>query len=272
MNHDLTDFTADVIGRSQATPVLVDFWAPWCGPCKMLGPILEKLAGEAAGRWALVKINTDEHQDLAAQFGIQGIPNVKLFHHGAVVAEFAGALPEPHLRRWLDEHLPTAKRETMATARELLRNGRADEAAQLLQPLAEADPDDNELAALTARALVFSAPNEAVALIAELAPGSPWEDTALQVREFARLFAIADHPPAEVAASPLRAHYAAAIHALRAQRYADSLREFVAVLQEKPGFDGGHAKAATLAIFKHLGMRHALTEEFYRAYSMAVNI
>ena len=148
----------------------------------MLGPVIEKLAGEAAGRWTLVKINTDEHQDLAVQFGIQGIPKVNLFHHGAVVAEFAGALLEPHLRRWLDEHLPTPKRETMATARELLRGGRAHAAAELLQPLAEADPDDNELAALTARTLVFSAPNEAVALIAELAPGSPWEDTAIQVR------------------------------------------------------------------------------------------
>ncbi|MDD2763183.1 MAG: thioredoxin [Opitutaceae bacterium] len=272
MNHDLIDFSADVIEHSQATPVLVDFWAPWCGPCKMLGPVLEKLAGEAAGRWTLVKVDTDEHPDLAAQYGIRGIPNVKLFHHGRVVAEFAGALPEPQLRRWLDEHLPTPKRETMATARELMRGGRTHEAAQLLRPLAEAEADDDELAALTARALVFAEPNEAVALIAELPPGSPWAETGTLVREFARLFAIADRPPAAVAASPLRDRYLAAIRALRTQRYADALRELVAVLQEQPGFDAGHAKTATLAIFKHLGMRHPLTDEFFRAYSMAVNV
>jgi len=272
MNHELSDFTADVIDRSRGTPVLVDFWAPWCGPCKMLGPVLEKLAGEAAGRWTLVKVNTDEHQELAVQFGIRGIPSVKLFHHGQVVGEFTGALPEPHLRRWLEEHLPTPKRETMATARELLRGGRADEAAQLLQPLAEADPDDDELAALTARALVFSSPNDAVALIAELPPTSPWAEMAGLVREFARLFAVADHPPAEVAASPLRERYLAAIRALRAQQYDEALPHFIAVLQEKPGFDGDHARAATLAVFKHLGMRHPLTEEHFRAYSMAVNV
>jgi putative thioredoxin len=272
MNHDLSDFTTDVLERSQSVPVLVDFWAPWCGPCKMLGPVLEKLAGAAAGRWTLVKVNTDEHQDLAGQFGIRGIPSVKLFHHGRVVGEFTGVLPEPHLRRWLEEHLPTPKRETMATARQLLHGGRADEAAQLLQPLAGADPDDDELAALTARALVFSSPNEAVALIAELAPTSPWTEAAGLVREFSRLFAVADHPTPEVAASPLRDRYLAAIRALRAQQFDGALEQLIAVLQEKPAFDGDHARAATLAVFKHLGMRHPLTEKHFRAYSMAVNV
>jgi putative thioredoxin len=271
MNHDLIDFQADVLEQSRTTPVLVDFWAPWCGPCKMLGPVLERIAGEAGGRWTLVKINTDEHQDLAAQFEIRGIPSVKFFQHGRVVAEFSGTLPEPQLRRWLDEHLPTPKRESMATARELLHAGRATEAAELLRLLTEADPGDNELAALTARALVFSEPNEAVALIAELPSSSPWADTAGLVREFAHLFAVAENPPVEVAGSPLGGRYLEAIRALRGEQYATALGGLVAVLQEKPAFDGGHAKAAVLAIFKHLGMRHPLTDKYFRAYSMAVN-
>jgi thioredoxin-like negative regulator of GroEL len=82
----------------------------------------------------------------------------------------------------------------------------------------------------------------------------------------------ADRPLAEVAASPLRDRYLDGIRALRAQHYAEALRKLTAVLQEKPGFDAGHAKSATLAIFKHLGMRRPLTEEYYRAYSMAVNV
>ncbi len=271
MNHDLTDFDADVIERSRSTPILVDFWAPWCGPCKMLGPVLERLVDRAGGRWELVKVNTDEHPDLAAQFGIRGIPNVKLFHQGRVVAEFAGALPDATVRGWLDEHLPTPQREAMATARELMRSGRAVEAAELLRPLAEADPDDNELGALTARALVFSEPAEAVALIAELPPASPWEDTVTMVREFARLFGLPEHPPAGLAPEPRRERYFESIRALRRERYAEALRGLIAVLAEKPGYDDGHAKAAALGIFKHLGMRHPLTDEFFRAYSMAVN-
>jgi putative thioredoxin len=271
MNHDLTDFQTDVVERSRTVPVLVDFWAPWCGPCKMLGPVLEKLAASAASRWTLVKINTDEQQELAAQFGIRGIPNVKLFHHGSVVAEFAGALPEPQLRVWLDEHLPTPKRETMAAARELVRGGHASEAAQLLRPLTEAEPDDNELATLTARALVFSEPNEAVALIAELPSGGPWEDTVTLVKELARLFALAENSPVELSGSPVGVRYLEAIRALRGEQYPAALGGLVAVLQEKPAFDSGHAKATTLAIFKHLGMRHPLTDEYFRAYSMAVN-
>jgi putative thioredoxin len=272
MKHDLIDFQADVLEQSKATPVMADFWAPWCGPCKMLGPVLEKLAGEAVGRWTLVKINTDEHPELAAQFEIRGIPSVKLFHHGRVSAEFTGALPEPDVRRWLVENLPTPKREAMARARELLHSAHAKEAAALLLPLTEAYPDDNELAALTARALVFSKPNEAVALIAELPPASPWEDTVTMVREFARLFAIVGQLPAGVAASPLRYLYVPAISALRSQRYADALRDFVAVLESKPTFDDGHAKAAVRALFKHLGMRHPLTEQYSRRFSMAVNV
>ena len=92
--HDITDVQTEVIERSAELPVVVDFWAAWCGPCKALGPVLEKLAGEAAGRWQLAKVDTEAHPRVAADHAIRSIPAVKLFVDGQVVSEFVGALPE----------------------------------------------------------------------------------------------------------------------------------------------------------------------------------
>lgn len=271
MSHDLSDFQTDVLDRSRQTPVLVDFWAAWCGPCKMLGPVLEKLATEAVGRWVLIKIDTETHPKLATQFGIRGIPNVKLFHHGAVVAEFSGALPEPQLRAWLAKHLPTPKRATMARARELLHAGRATEAATLLQPLTEADPADLELVVLTARALVFTDAASALARVEALPTSNSWEEGVQIVRVFAAARQTLEAGGVNLAPAPLRERYLAALRQLQAQDFHAAAAGLVAVLQDQPGFDQGRAKAACLALFKHLGLRHPITDEFFRTYSMAVN-
>lgn len=102
--HEVTDFQKDVIEESQLRPVLVDFWAPWCGPCRTLGPTLEKLA-DGQESFRLVKVNTDINQQLALEYGIRGIPAVKLFHKGRVVDDFTGALPAFYVKQWLDHNM-----------------------------------------------------------------------------------------------------------------------------------------------------------------------
>ena len=101
----IINLQTDIIEASMTQPVLVDFWAEWCAPCRVLGPILEKLADEPDSNWNLVKVNTDLQPNLAIEYGIMGIPAVKLFVNGKIVDTFVGALPENQVKQWLNKHL-----------------------------------------------------------------------------------------------------------------------------------------------------------------------
>jgi len=136
----LADFAQHVIEESKHRPVVVDFWAPWCGPCKSLKPILEKLAAEYGGKFLLAKINSDDNQELAARYGVRGIPSVKAFVSGEPVDEFSGALPEGEVRAFLDRLIPSPAEELRAQAAELRRAGDLSAALQILADASRIDP------------------------------------------------------------------------------------------------------------------------------------
>ena len=133
-------FPSEVVNASSSQPVLVDFWAPWCGPCRALGPVLEQVADEHAGKVKVVKVNTDENQDLAQQFQIRSIPAVKLFRGGRVVDEFVGAQPLSQVRAFLEPHLPRASATEHEAARELADQGDYAGAIAQLRDIAATDP------------------------------------------------------------------------------------------------------------------------------------
>ncbi|MEW6314655.1 MAG: co-chaperone YbbN [Pseudomonadota bacterium] len=134
------NFAQSVLAASHKAPVLVDFWAPWCAPCRTLKPILEKLANEYQGKFLLAKVNSDEYPGLAMQYGVRGIPNVKAFVNGNLADEFSGALPEATVREFIERLLPSPAETLRQQALQLATTGNVAHALQLLEEATRLDP------------------------------------------------------------------------------------------------------------------------------------
>lgn len=190
-------------------PVLVDFWAPWCGPCRMLGPVLDALAAETAGRLKVVKLNTDEAPGVAGRYQIRSIPAVKLFRNGQVVAEFVGAQPLAAVRKFVAPHLPHDATSPLEQARRLIASGALAEAAAALRALLDASPDDPELSIELARTLALSGDHTgAETLLSRLPPVQQSEPEVKAVRALAHFARLAGSPDETDAIQTARVHAA----------------------------------------------------------------
>jgi putative thioredoxin len=267
------DFAREVIERSKTVPVVVDFWAPWCGPCRVLGPIIEKEVAALGGRAELVKVNTDENPELAYEYGIQGIPAVKAFRDGKVVSEFVGAIPAPQIQRFLKQLVPSAGVAALEQAEADARAGRVAEAESALRTLT-GDPEVRDRAQLAlARLLVDAGRNEdARALMAEIDPRSP---EALALAPLERRLAFADDAAAyggdakaraDLAkdASDLEARYALASALGARGESREALEHFLEIASRNRKFKDDGARLAMLALFDQLGGQHELSQEYRR--------
>ncbi len=262
MSYEVTNFTAEVLEKSDTTPVLCDFWANWCGPCKMLAPVLEKLAQEARGRWVLAKVDTDRHQQLTLEYRIQGIPALKLFHRRRVIAEITGAQPENTLRRWLEQHLPSPQSTALAEAERALAALRFAEAARILASIPpETEPQQRFL---LAKAVLWSDPLQALSLLRQVPPGTVSEQALEAVQLLAAQVAAPDGESSGEDWQKIRGF-------LRRGEIALAMEKLASLLWEQPRAENGLALRLMRSLILYLGLRHPLSEAHYRAYSSAVH-
>lgn len=266
VNYDTDNFEKDVLERSYSMPVLVDFWAEWCGPCRVLGPVLEKLAEESNGSWALVKLNTDKHPELSARYGIRSIPNVKLFVDGKVVNGFIGALPENMVRGWLIKALPSKFYNQIKNAERLLDDGRIVEAQKILEEVVGAEENNDLAIILLARTYVFADPNKALAIIDRIGPTSEYSDIAEAMKTFGEMFLyLEDSTPLKDGAA--REGYLSAIKSLRSQNFGEALESFIEVIRKDRYYDNDGSRRACVAIFRFLGEDHEVTKEYRQVFA-----
>ena len=262
-------FEQDVLEASKEAPVVVDFWAPWCGPCRALGPILEKLAVEYGGRFRLAKVNSDENLELARAFNVRSIPDVRVFRDGDQVDQFMGALPERELRAFIDGVVPAPAELERLRAAELRAAGDSAGAAAALATALRLDPQLHVARIDLAEVLMENGEHEEATALLDAVPDDPdWDARVGALRQaaaFARAGGSETDLTARVAADPAdleaRLELAGALAARKAWR--DALEHLLEIVRRDKSWRDGEARKQMIAIF-NLAADEDLVGEYRR--------
>jgi len=274
------DNFASVVERSMQVPVLVDFWAAWCQPCKALLPIVEKLAAEYQGRFLLAKVNIDEQQALANQFAVRSVPTVKLIRDGRIVDEFSGALPESQVRAFLDKHMEQPADRFLAAAEQAWENGDAAQAAAILRQVMQEVPEDRRAQLMLAELLAASGDtDEAAQLLATLPADLALSPQAEALR--ARLaFATAAAGAPDIATLQQRlaadprdsaARHQLAARLVLAGDFEAALEHLLELVRRDRGYGDDAGRKGMLQVFDLLGGQGELVNRYRRAMFTAMH-
>ena len=268
------DFEVKVIEKSHQVPVLVDFWAPWCGPCRVIGPVLEKLASQSSGRFELVKVNMDESPMLAQMLQIQSIPAVKLFIDGTIQDEFMGALPEGEVERFLEHNLLAEAVEDAVLGMRMLEAGDGQGAAQVFRRVLEGEPKNPAALIGMGQALLeegdLDAAREFVAQVNEvelegLTERQQMEKMLTSLK--ARIYLTENAEPNPAGPVELATTFSQACQAALLGDYEAALEAFLHIVKTERKFNDDGGRKGMVAVFDLLPPNSPLTQTYRQKLS-----
>ena len=277
------NFNQEVIEASHKTPVLVDFWATWCGPCQSLMPVLTKLAEEYNGQVRLAKVEVDQQQNLAAQFAVRSVPTVKMVVNGEIVDEFTGALPEPQIREFINKYLdqPGQTQDSpLNTALELYQQGEAEQALEQMQQLLLADPQNPmiriEFANMLMREKRF---DDARDLLESLSADDKKNPAALAlIAQLDSINTVIDAPDIDILLQKIEqepgdclAREQLCAHCKLRGDYAAAMEQLIEIVRHDRSYNDDAGRKELLNIFDLLGSDNELVGQYRRKLARILN-
>lgn len=282
LSFDVTEenFASQVIEASHQQPVLVDFWATWCGPCQSLMPILEQLAQSYQGKFLLAKVEIDSQQGLATQFGVRSVPTVKLVKDGQIVDEFTGALPEGQIRSFLDKYIAKDSDQLMQQALILYQQGDTETALAQMGQILQADPDNLNNKIIYANILLREQHIDEAKKWLESLPAEASQDPQVHAMQAQLEFiSIVENAPdmvslqQQLADNPnnSEARYQLSAHAILQGQFELAFEQLLDLVKRDRQYQDDAGRKALLKLFDLLGDQHELVSSYRRKLAMALN-